>query len=193
MTVVQGNAQNAQAGRLLSTPIVLRVVDAYGHGVGKQVATLVVASGGGSVDPATAFTDSSGEIRLRWTLGTASPVQALVATVNGSIGTIVDATATFPSAIVVAQGAGQSAKIITLLKNDIVVRIVGAGNLPMVGVPVTFTISSGGGGVTPQSGITNAQGEFTTKWTMGGVAGSNALVATSGELPPMTILATALP
>lgn len=193
VTVVQGNGQSAQAGRQLSTPIVLRVVDANGRGVVKQVATLVVAAGGGSVDPATAVTDSSGEMRLRWTLGIASPLQALVATVNGAIGVTVGATATFPSAIVVAQGGGQSTKIITVLKNDIVVRIVGPGNVPMVGIPVTFTVSAGGGGISPQSGTTNALGELATKWTLGGVPGSNTLVASSGDLPPATISATALP
>jgi hypothetical protein len=193
VTVVQGNWQSAQAGRLLSTPIVLRVVDANGRGVAKQVATLVVAAGGGSVDLATAVTDTSGEMRFRWTLGTASQVQALAATVNGAISVTVGATALFPSDMVVAQGGGQGGKILTVLKNDVVVRIVGPGNAPMVGIPVSFKVTAGGGGISPQSGTTNALGELSTKWTMGSVAGANTLVASSVDLPPATISATALP
>ncbi|MEO8623693.1 MAG: hypothetical protein ABI625_21620 [bacterium] len=193
MTVVQGNGQTAQAGRLLATMIVLRVVDANGHGVAKQVATFVVAAGGGSVDPATAATDSSGEVRVKWTLGSASPLQSLVAKVNETIGATINATGTFPTDIVVAQGAGQSGKIVTVLKNDIVIRVVGAGNAPMIGIPVSFKVTAGGGGLSPQSGVTNAQGELATKWTMGSAAGVNSIDVSSGNLTPATVSATALP
>jgi len=193
MSVVQGDGQTAQAGRLLGTMIVLRVVDASGHGVAKQVATLVVAEGGGSVDPATATTDSSGEIRVRWTLGTANPLQSLIAKVNETVGATIRATGTFPTYIVVAQGAGQSGKVATVLKNDIVVRVVGTGNAPMIGIPVSFKVTAGGGGLSPQSGVTNAQGEFSIKWTMGNAAGVNTIVVSSGNLAPATISATALP
>ena len=72
IAVVQGDNQVAQAGRALSTPIVLRVLDQDGHGIPKQTATVVVMSGGGTVTPATAVTDSTGELRLSWTLGTAT-------------------------------------------------------------------------------------------------------------------------
>jgi hypothetical protein len=193
LTVVQGNSQSAQAGRPLATTLVLRVVDANGKGVAKQPATLVVSAGGGSVNPATAVSDSSGEMRLIWTLGSASSAQSLLATVNGTIGVTVSATALFPTDLVVAQGASQTAKIATLLKNDVVIRVIGANNMPMVGVPVTFNVTAGGGAITPQSGTTNALGEIATKWTLGGATGANTLMASSGSLLPVTISATATP
>lgn len=192
LAVVQGNGQTAQAGRLLAAPVVLRVVDASGRGIPRIPATVIVSTGGGSVDPATAVSDSVGEVRLRWTLGTSASAQALQASV-GSVATTVAATALFPAEIVVAQGSQQSGKVATALKSDVVVRVVGAGNTPMVGVAVTFRVTEGGGAITPQSAATNALGEVTAKWTMGATAGSNVLVASVGDLPPATIRATATP
>lgn len=193
LMVVQGNGQSAQAGKTLPGAIVLRVLDENGRGVPKQVATLVVTAGGGTVNPATVVSDSSGEMKLNWTLGSANPSQSLVATLNGTIGVNVSATAIFPSAVIVAQGQLQSGKVAAVLKNDIVIRVVGASNQPMIGVPVTFTVTEGGGGISPQSGVTNALGEFSTKWTLGAAQGSNSLVVTAGDLPIANVKAIATP
>ena len=193
ITVVQGNAQTAQAGRALPGAIVLRVVDDKGKGVAKQAATLVVTTGGGTVTPATVVSDSLGEMKLTWTLGQASAVQTVSAILDGTPGALIAASAVFPSSVIVAQGQAQSGKIATALKNDVVVRVVGASNQPMVGIPVTFTVTEGGGAITPQSGVTNALGELAGKWTLGGVVGSNSVVVTAGSLPVAVVRATGTP
>ena len=193
ITVVQGNAQTAQAGRALPGAIVLRVVDDKGKGVAKQAATLVVTTGGGTVTPATVVSDSLGEMKLTWTLGQASAVQTVSAILDGTPGALIAASAVFPSSVIVAQGQAQSGKIATALKNDVVVRVVGASNQPMVGIPVTFTVTEGGGAITPQSGVTNALGELAGKWTLGAVVGSNSVVVTAGSLPVAVVRATGTP
>ncbi len=193
LAIVQGNDQVAQAGRPLGTPIVLRVVDATGRGVAQQRATMIVASGGGGVDPATAVSDTNGEVRVRWALGVATSAQSLVATVSGVPVLTVSATALYPTGVVLVQGGAQSGKVALPLKNDVVVRVVGAGNLPMVGVVVNFRITAGGGALSLQSVTTNALGEVAVKWTMGAVQGPNTLVASTGELAGVTVTATALP
>ena len=193
ITVVQGNAQTAQAGRALPGAIVLRVVDDKGKGVAKQAATLVVTTGGGTVTPATVVSDSLGEMKLTWTLGQASAVQTVSAILDGTPGALIAASAVFPSSVIVAQGQAQSGKIATALKNDVVVRVVGASNQPMVGIPVTFTVTEGGGAITPQSGVTNALGEMAGKWTLGAVVGSNSVVVTAGSLPVAVVRATGTP
>jgi hypothetical protein len=193
VTLVQGDAQSAQAGRTLATPIVLRLTDAKGKPVLRQAVTLVVASGGGTVDPATAVSDSSGELKVKWTLGTAGVNQTISASVDTVTPVVVKATAIFPATLVVAQGASQSAKVATPLKNDVVVRVQGANGVPMVGIPVTFRVTAGGGAITPQSGTTNSAGEVAAKWTLGATAGANSVIAESGTLAPVTISATATP
>ncbi|MEO8563892.1 MAG: hypothetical protein ABI601_17565, partial [bacterium] len=132
ITVVQGNGQSAQAGRALPVAIVLRVVDDKGRGVPKQAATLIVASGGGTISPATVVSDSLGEMKLTWTLGQTTVVQTVMATLDGTQGALVAATAVFPALVLVAQGQSQSGKVATALKNDVVIRVVGGANQPMV-------------------------------------------------------------
>ncbi len=193
VALVQGGAQSAQAGRQLATPIVLRVLDAKGKGLAGQAVTLVVTGGGGSIDTPTAVSDSVGELKVKWTLGTASPTQTLAVSVDSLAPVVVHATALFPLSLVIAQGASQSAKIATVLKNDLVIRVQGANGVPMIGVPVTFRVISGGGAITPQTSTTNSVGEVSAKWTVGAVAGGNTVVAESGTLSPVTIAATATP
>lgn len=193
ITVVQGNDQVAQAGRPLGTPLVLRVVDAFGKGVARQTASFIVATGGGVVDPATAVSDTNGEMRVRWTLGTATQSQTIQASVIAIPAVAINATALFPIQVVLVQGGSQSGKVALPLKNDVVVRVVGPGNLPMVGVVVSFRVTEGGGALSAQSVATNAVGEVAVKWTMGAVPGPNTLVATTGELAGAVVAAVAIP
>ena len=92
-----------------------------------------------------------------------------------------------------AQGNNQTGKAGVVLTNSIVVRVTGTGNLPMVGVPVAFQVSSGGGAITPQTILTNALGEATAKWTLGSVAGQNTATVSTAALLPVVLSATGTP
>ena len=61
---------------------------------------------------------------------------------------------------------------------------------PMSGVPVTFTVTAGGGTVTSGAATTNSDGIATAGWTLGTVAGANTLTASSGSLGLVTFVAT---
>ena len=50
-TIVQGNNQVAQAGTLLPTPVVLRVIDINGDGIPNVTVVFAIATGGGTVRP----------------------------------------------------------------------------------------------------------------------------------------------
>ncbi|MEO7086446.1 MAG: hypothetical protein ABI442_13300 [Gemmatimonadaceae bacterium] len=192
LIVVQGDAQLAQAGRDLGTPIVLRAIDAVGNGVPHVTVTLYVAAGGGTVTPASDTTDSHGEFHAKWTLGPNIVSQEILASVVGANPVSLTATGLLPSQIILVQGNNQSAKVASAVSNSIIVRVVGPNNIPMQGVTVGFQVLTGGGGMTPATVITNALGEASTKWTLGTV-GANTASAASGSLPPVTITATATP
>jgi len=57
-------------------------------------------------------------------------------------------------------------------------------------VSVGFTVTGGGGPVNPTSAATNASGDAAATWTLGKVAGANALSIVSGALPAVLISAT---
>ena len=62
------------------------------------------------------------------------------------------------------------------------IRVLGVGNVPIIGVPVAFQITAGAGVITPQSALTNSFGEVNAKWTLGPTAGTNTLVASVASL-----------
>jgi hypothetical protein len=179
LTIVQGHLQQAPAGTLLPTPIVLRVL-----------ATNVLA-GGGSVDPATAKSDANGEVKARWTLGPGQPTQTVSGSAPGVEPVTLSAVGVLPSDIVIAQGNNQSARANAALPVQLVLRVTGGNNLPIPGQTVALTIASGGGSLSPQSAVTNNLGEVTVRWTLGPQAGLQSATATSGTVGPVTITAIA--
>jgi hypothetical protein len=193
LTVVQGNLQQVQGGSELPNAIVIRVLTADGKPVADMPVGFSIATGGGTVNPGSALSDESGEVKIKWTLGTNEVPQTLRASVAGLEAITLNATALLPTDIIVAQGNNQSARINAALPNAIVIRIVGPGNVPMKGIPVAFQISAGGGLITPQSGLTNALGEVQSRWTVGAVAGFNALAVSALGLQAVLLTATGTP
>ena len=193
LTVVQGTNQAVQGGKELPNAIVLRVLSEDGRPVEGAGIGFTVMSGGGSVNPGSVTTDANGEGRVKWVLGPTAPEQTLKAVVAGVDPVTIAANAIVPSEIIIAQGNNQSARASTALPTPIVIRVVGAGNTPIVGVPVAFQITSGAGVITPQSALTNAFGEVNAKWTLGPTAGANTLAASVGSVSPVTVTATGTP
>ncbi|MBA4070775.1 MAG: hypothetical protein C0497_02925 [Gemmatimonas sp.] len=193
LTIVQGNTQAGQAGLDLPTPIVLRVTDKSGLGMPDISVTLAIGEGGGIVTPASATTDARGEVKAKWTLGPRAVNQTLIASAPGVEPVTIRATGLVPSEIIIAQGNNQTAKVGLALQNAIVVRVLAAGNVAMVGVPVAFQVTAGGGAFSPQSIVTNSLGEATVKWTVGLLPGANSAIVTVSTLSPVTLSATATP
>jgi len=189
LILVQGNNQQVQGGSELPNPVVIRVLSAEGAPIEKVPIGFSVVQGGGSVNPGSAPSDENGEVKVKWTVGPNEVAQLLRASVPGVEAVNVSAIALLPSDIIIAQGNNQLAKAGGPLPTPIVIRIVGPGNVPMKGIPVAFQVMAGGGLISPQSAITNALGEVTARWTLGGTAGSNTLAVSSGSLQPVTLLA----
>ena len=57
---------------MLPDPLVVRLEDDNGNGVGGKPITWVVAPGSGSVDPGNAVTDPNGLASTMWTLGSST-------------------------------------------------------------------------------------------------------------------------
>lgn len=193
LTIVQGNYQSVQAGKELPSAVVLRVTDQSGAAMAGVPVTLVVYAGGGTVTPASGVTDAKGEYIAKWTTGPVHAENQLQATVPGLDPVKIYAIGILPSDIIIAQGNGQSAKVGATLATSIVVRVVGAGNIPMSGVSVLFQVLSGGGAIAPQSAVTSSLGEVTVKWSLGPVVGTQTALVSASTLTPVGLVATATP
>jgi hypothetical protein len=191
LTVVQGNLQVAPVGTLLPAPVVMRVYSADGKPMPQVPVSFAVTAGGGTVDPATAISDASGEVKAKWTVGPTLPVQTLTVSAPGVNPVTLGATAIIPTDITIAQGQGQTAKAGTALINSILIRVTGGANVPIPNQTVTFSVTSGGGSFAPATGVTNALGELSVKWTLGPVLGAQTASIATGILPSITLMAVA--
>src|SRR5204863_9097995 len=95
LTIHAGNTQSATVGTAVATPPALLVRDQFDNPTAGVQVLFAVASGGGTVNPATAvITDASGIATITsWTLGTTAGSNTLTATAAGT-GTPVTFTAT---------------------------------------------------------------------------------------------------
>ncbi len=191
LTVVQGNLQVAPVGSLLPAQVVLRVYTADGKPMPQVPVSFAVTSGGGTVDPATAISDASGEVKAKWTIGPSLPIQTLTASAPGVSPVTLGATAIVPTDLTIAQGQGQTGKASTALTTSILIRVTGGANVPIPNQTVTFSVTSGGGSFTPATGVTNALGELSVKWTLGPALGAQTASVATGILPAVTLTAVA--
>lgn len=199
VVVVSGDEQAGTVGKELPEPVVVRVTDAAGHAIGGQLVNFRVTSGGGSVFAGTAQTNSEGEARERWTLGTtAGDAQALEArAVDATTGAAVvfatfhaTASADAPAAMSIASAPGATTVNGAILTPAPAVQLRDQfGNLVRhEGVAVTASLAEPGsdrtlGGSTTVNTGANGIATF-SGLTVRGKAGTFHLVFTSASLTP---------
>jgi VCBS repeat-containing protein len=86
-------------------------------------------------------------------------------------------------------GDGQTGTASSELANPLVVRVL-EGQNPVSGRTVTWIVQGGGGSVSPQNSTTDAQGQASTRWTLGSI-GPNTVNAVVSGLGTVTFTATA--
>ncbi|MBI4539705.1 MAG: Ig-like domain-containing protein [Gemmatimonadetes bacterium] len=195
MEKVAGDVQEGTVARALASPVVVEVRDRFGNAVPGAAVSFAVTGGGGSVVPPSAETDASGRTSTTWTLGTRAGTQTLEARV-ANVG-----PATFtararpgpPAALAKVSGDGQEATVATVLSGPVSVEVRDSFANGVPGQPVTFVVTVGGGSLTPGTMLTDSVGRARATWTLGTVAGTNALEARSASLAPATFTATARP
>ena len=201
LEIVSGHDQVGVVGQELPAPLVVRVEDEAGQPVAGQLVNWVVTSGGGRVFAGSSLTNDEGIAQEWWTLGTStSEEQTLeVRAVDPTTGERLvfarftarpraDAPATMTKASdEPAQAPGGQA-----VSPAPAVHVVDQYGNDVSGATVTFTVTSGGGSVSPANALTDANGIATTTWTLGTTAGANTLTATLGDLSPITFTTNAV-
>ncbi|TFG43313.1 MAG: hypothetical protein E4H41_09495, partial [Gemmatimonadales bacterium] len=180
--VVRGNNQSAEVGAALPDSLIVKITDRFGNAVSGSAVTWGPTSGG-AVSPASNSTGSTGTAATARTLGPTAGPQGATATAGTLKGSPVvfamTALPAAPTSLIKVTGDNQFGAVGVPLTDSLVVRLLdGTGN----GVPgrnVTFAVATGGGTTAPTSATTDTNGRAATQWTLGPVAGSNSLIATS--------------
>jgi adhesin/invasin len=187
-----GNNQNARPGNAVFTPPSVIVKDPAGIPVPGATVTFTVTAGGGSVTGGTATTNADGIAAVgSWTLGPALGPNSLSASVAGvSTPVIFNATGAIPPAtkILINDGNNQQVFAGQTVGTPPSVKVTDDAGIPAANVIITFAIGSGGGTITGPTATTNSSGIATVgSWTLGPVAGPNSLIATSPDLPGVSV------
>jgi large repetitive protein len=195
MSAVAGDGQSAAAGTALPDSLVVQVTDAFGNPIsGVEVAW---AADAGSVTPSATMTGADGLVSAVRTLGAAAGVQHATASAPGLAGSPVTFThtATSGSATVLERvsGDGQSALAGTSVPEPLVVRAKDGSGNPVADLAVTWVIGSGGGSLAPETGLTDAQGRASTRWTLGVTPGANTATAVVSGVGTVGFTATGSP
>ncbi|MGD8602874.1 MAG: Ig-like domain-containing protein, partial [Gemmatimonadota bacterium] len=186
-TVAAGSCKSSPGGPDTSTPASVQVEPSTG---------LLVSVGDTLELTATVRNDAAQSISasVTWAVspdgvvtvdanGRAVAVGNGVATVTASAGTASGtATVTVEQVVetVEASGDGQAADVTMPLDSSIVVTLLDARGNPVPDAPVSFTVVSGGGSVTPTDAATDADGSASAAWTLGTEAGLQEIDVVAG-------------
>ena len=162
--VVSGDAQRGAVGTALAKPVVVRVVDATGNGVAD--AALVLSPSEGSVRDTIVETDSTGLVRIRWTLGRAAGDHSLAVHMDGLKRLLKITAHALPSGPANLSFDDVPSDSRTSRARSLVALVTDAFGNPVPDARVTFATKSGS--VSPNRAVTDAKGHVKVKWTPGG-------------------------
>jgi Big-like domain-containing protein len=193
-------ASSPQAGVPLSPGPAIQLQDRYGNSAkreGVAVAASVTAPAEGMTlgGSTTALTNAEGLATFNGLsiLGRAGSVTLgfAAAGLTGTSTPELSLRAGTPTAISRSAGEAQAAPAGSPVSVPPAVRLVDAFGNPASGIPVTFSVTGGGGTITGESATTDAQGIAAVgSWTLGTTPGTNTLTASAASLT-LTFTATA--
>ena len=132
------------------------VRDAAGQNVTAQVTWT-------SSDPSVFTVDASGTVTA--VSNGSGQLQASTAGLTANAAVTVEQA---PTVLVVRSGGDQEGVAGSALPNPIVVQVTDQGGTGVSGVAVSFAPGEGAGSVNPQNAVSDADGEVSAEWTLGG-------------------------
>jgi Bacterial Ig-like domain (group 1) len=189
---------SGHAGEALADSVAVRITDSTGRAL-PDVPVRWTPVDGGSVEVASARTDSLGVASARWTLARKTGTQRLRAQVGAGPGLGIPpvtlnamALAGAPASVVASAGDNQRAPAGSELRKALVFRVLDATGSGVAAA--ALTLSPSGGILSDTALITDSLGVARTRWTMGHSAGDYSLaVHVDGVKQLLKVVAHATP
>ena len=202
LSKVDGDNQVGVVGEPLQDPLIVKVMTGQQPATGQEVA-FVFTDAAGVVTPSQAVTNSLGEARATWRLGSETGPQTVVAqlvvadTVEPQVAEFTaQAGPGSPDTLIAKSPTSQPGRRNEEVGTQPVVQVVDRFGNPVPEVSIAWQVSTGGGEVSEALTPTDATGTATVKWTLGSGRGVQRLTAAVGTGPvtgsPMTFTATVL-
>ncbi len=191
-----GPSAGAIVGQPLDDPVAVRVSDSTGSPLA-DVLVAWSAEDGGSMVGESSRTDSLGEARARWTLGSHAGAQRAWAQVGGGRGAprlAIEAVARAgaPATLALVRGAAPRGTVGQPLATAVELRVSDRAGNPVPGVRITVRPASGS--VRERVIPSDSTGRAGIAWTLGAAAGAQRLSASAeGVERPVELTAVARP
>ncbi|WP_170113258.1 autotransporter domain-containing protein [Ahniella affigens] len=177
--IVSGNGQSGVPNSVADQPLVISLTDLNQQPISGAPIQWRVLVGNASLTQASTSTDGSGRSSNSFRFGAnTGPLQIEASAFDGLVHAVFSAQANSASLSIVA-GQGQSGPVGSVLPIPFRIRFsdVPPGNAATpkgrAGVPVTWTVLNGGGSLTQQTNVTDANGEATATLRLGSNRGQN--------------------
>lgn len=187
--MVGGDEQTGEVGSVLPDSLVVRVLTSADRPASDVE---VNWQGGGSFSPASVATDEDGIARTAWTLRNTPGEVNATATVAGL--TPVEFSALVvtgpPANLVKLSGDDQTGKAGGVLWDSLAVRVRDAYGNSVADAQVTWSVTGGGGSVSPGTVYSSEAGIARVSWTLGPQIGENTVTASVEGADPVSFTAT---
>jgi hypothetical protein len=177
ISATSGGGQADTVRHALKNPLVVRVVDQFGNGIGGVTVTWTRA-GTGTLSATSSTTAADGSASVNYTLGTVVGTETITASAAGvatAATFTVQALPAAPSTIVAVSGSGQSGRVGQVLAAAFVVHVADDAANPVSGATVSWTAVNG---TLPATTTTDAQGNSSNTLTLGSTVGNASATAT---------------
>jgi subtilisin family serine protease len=188
------DGQTGDPNTILSERLVIIATDPAGNPVGGLPVTWTVLTGGGTIVSAMPATGSQGYANAIFQLGPTPGEQTVEANVPGAPPVIFTLTANGqpPGGVVLTQfNDGQSGDPGTILANRLVIVATDPAGNPLGGLPVTWTVLTGGGTIVSATSATGSQGYANAIFQLGPTPGEQTVEASVPGAPPVIFTVTA--
>ncbi len=193
---LDGNAQSAEAGTRLATPVRVLLESRRGRPMA-GVSVHFVAERGGTADPAYATTNAEGIASSTWTLGVMPGRQRLsagVAELDSAAVLLAEAEPTAANTRVTPVGSPWSGVAGSPVPLRVAVQLTDSSGRLLPGVPVTW-VALDSGSITTVEARTDSLGESHASWLLSARAGlqrARVRVGTGRNVPVAPVLATGI-
>jgi hypothetical protein len=200
---VDGDNQVGVVGEPLQNPLIVKVTTGRGQAAVGQEVAFIFTDAAGVVTPSQAVTNSAGEARANWRLGSETGPQTVVAqlvvadTVEPQVEEFTaQAGPGAPDTLSARSPTSQPGRRNEEVGTHPVVQVVDRFGNPVPQVSVAWQVTTGGGEVSEALTPTDDTGTATVRWTLGSRRGVQRLTAAVGTGPvvgsPVAFTATVL-
>ena len=193
--VVSGGGQSGTVGTVLASPVQVQAADPYtGAPVAGASVTFSDGGNGGTFNPTTAITDSSGYASSSYRLPTKSGSYTITASASGLASASSQETALPgpPARMAAKYGNQQSGYVGTVLAAAVSARVLDSYNNAVPGVTVTFSDQGKGGVLTPNPCVTDGNGLANVQYQLPTKPGTYAITASAQGLKSVKFTETAV-